>query len=264
MVTDLYRRILEEVSAGTMAVEDALARLGAAPFEASGTLRLDPHRALRTGVPEAILAEGKTRDQVLHALDVLARAESGVLVTRVARDLAPLLEQRYARGVWHEAARIFEVPPAHPLSPEGQVVVVSAGAADQSVAEEAIVTARALGAQVDAIFDAGVAGVHRLLAERELLARARAVVAVAGMDGALPSVVGGLVSGVVVAVPTSTGYGASFGGLAALLTMLNSCAPGVVVVNIDNGYGAGVAAARINHVSSRAAVQGAKPIGERP
>lgn len=251
MVIDLYRHILEDVRAGKLLVDDALLRLGAAPFEASGALRLDSHRGLRTGTPEAVLAEGKTVEQILRALDVLGRSECGVLVTRVLPELAPLLSGHHPRGIWHEVARVFEVPPKEPLPPVGQIVVVSAGAADQRVAEEAAVTARALGARVDTVFDAGVAGVHRLLAERDLLARARVVIAVAGMDGALASVVGGLVSALVVAVPTSVGYGASFGGIAALLTMLNSCAPGVVVVNIDNGYGAGVAAARMNHLPAR-------------
>lgn len=263
MMTDLYRRILEDVQAGAVSIEEALHRFGSAPFETSGALRLDPHRSLRTGTPEAILAEGKTPDQILRALAVLSRSECGVLVTRVAPDFAPTLSREYPGGIWHEIARLFEIPPKQTMELQGQVAVVSAGAADQRVADEAAVTARALGARVDCVYDAGVAGVHRLLAERELLARARVVIAVAGMDGALPSVVGGLATGVVIAVPTSTGYGASFGGIAALLTMLNSCSPGVVVVNIDNGYGAGVAASRINHVVGRSVNEADAPEGNR-
>jgi pyridinium-3,5-biscarboxylic acid mononucleotide synthase len=199
-----------------------------------------------------VLGRGKTTAQILRAVESLSAGENGALVTRVPEEAVAPLRARFPHGHWHEAAGIFEVErPQRPV-PAGLVAVLTAGSSDVSVAEEAAVTARAFDARVETAYDVGVAGIHRLLAHRDLLQQARVVVVAAGMEGALASVVAGLVPGVVIAVPTSVGYGASFGGLAALLGMLNSCASGVLVCNIDNGYGAGVAAARINRMGATA------------
>jgi NCAIR mutase (PurE)-related protein len=246
MHPDKLRQLLCEVREGRRSVEEAVERLRVLPYEDLGDLKLDHHRRMRTGFPETVFGQGKSPEQTLRAVESLVASGCPVLVTRLEADRAEALRRRFPAGLWHETARIFEVPSTSPAPPAGLIVVVSAGTADLAVAEEAAVTARAFGARVETIHDAGVAGIHRLLDHRELLAAARVVVVVAGMEGALASVVGGLVPGVVIAVPTSVGYGASFGGLAALLAMLNSCAGGVLVVNIDNGHGAGLAAARIN------------------
>ncbi len=250
MDEDRLRRLLEEVRAGALSVEGAAERLRGLPFEDLGDLKPDHHRALRTGFPETIFGQGKTPEQILRAVGALSAAGAPALVTRTPPEAEALLQTRFPAGRWHPAARLFEIPAVEPAPAEGLVVVLSAGTADLPVAEEAAVTARAFGARVEAVQDAGVAGIHRLLAHRELLRSARVLVVVAGMEGALPSVVGGLVPGAVIAVPTSVGYGASFGGLAALLAMLNSCAAGVLVTNIDNGHGAGIAAARINRLGA--------------
>lgn len=242
------RALLDDVAQGRLAPADALERLRGYPFDDLGDLKLDPHRPLRTGFPETIFGAGKALDQILRAAGSLAGRGLPVLVTRLDPAHAEALRAQFPDGRWHPAGRIFELPPPAPPRETGHVVVVTAGTSDLPVAEEAAVTARAFGARVEMIQDAGVAGIHRLLAHRAALAAARVVVVVAGMEGALPSVVGGLVPGVVIAVPTSVGYGASFQGLAALLAMLNSCAAGVLVCNIDNGHGAGVAAARINRM----------------
>jgi NCAIR mutase (PurE)-related protein len=219
-------------------------QLRALPFEDLGFARLDHHRELRTGFPEVIFCQGKTPAQVTEIAARMARAGSLVLCTRTAPEQVRALRRRFPKCRVEKAARAVLVgrPPARH---GGRVVVVSAGTSDMPVAEEARVTAEAGGAEVRAVYDAGVAGLHRILGEQESLATCDAVVVVAGMEGALASVVGGLVSVPVVACPTSVGYGASFGGAAALLAMLNSCAPGVSVVNIDNGFGAGYVAGLI-------------------
>ena len=203
------------------------------------------------GFPEVIFAQGKTREQVLAIAERITEHGAQMLATRVEAATAQALVERFDRAEHDSLARTVLVPGAEQPAPEGLVAVVSAGTSDLPVAREAVVTARAMGAHVEEVCDVGVAGLHRLLAYRELLQRARVIVVVAGMEGALASVVGGLVDIPVVAVPTSVGYGASFHGLAALLAMLNSCAAGVVVVNIDNGFGAGYAAAQINRHPSQ-------------
>jgi NCAIR mutase (PurE)-related protein len=246
MRPEAIRRLLEEVRSGAVPVERAFERLRDLPFEDMDDLKLDHHRSLRTGIPETVLGQGKTLEQIRRAVRSLAGSGTGALVTRLPADSGRALLVEHPEGIWHEAARIFEIPPRERSPQVGQVAVVTAGTSDVPVAEEAAVTARAFGARVDTLFDVGVSGLHRLLAHRSTLLGARVVVVVAGMEGALASVVAGIVPGVVIAVPTSVGYGASFGGLAALLAMLNSCGSGVLVTNIDNGYGAGVAAARIN------------------
>jgi hypothetical protein len=220
-------------------------RLRALPYEDLGFASVDHHRSLRQGFPEVIFCEGKSADQVLAIARRLLKKGGPLLATRVDRTLGRALERLDRRAVYHESARAVVIQP-RPGRSLGDVLVVTAGTADIPVAEEARVTAETMGSRVETVFDVGVAGIHRVLDHHERLQRARVIVVVAGMDGVLPSVVGGLVDCPVVAVPTSRGYGASFGGIAALLTMLNSCAAGVAVVNIDNGFGAGCLAHRIN------------------
>ena len=243
------RDLLEQVANGALGVEEALGHLAFAPIESLGFATIDHHRALRQGFPEVVFGEGKTPDQVLAIALRIAERGEGLLVTRLDPDAAPLLASRLPSIELNTLGRTAYLPPAQPVPlGRGTVLVITAGTSDLPVAEEAAVTATALGNCVARLTDVGVAGIHRLLSRREELLAASVVIVVAGMDGALPSVVGGLVRVPVIAVPTSVGYGASFHGLAALLTMLNSCAAGITVVNIDNGFGAAVAASRINHV----------------
>jgi NCAIR mutase (PurE)-related protein len=238
--------LLVEVAAGRIPPHSAVDRLRQLPFEDLSFARLDHHRTLRQGHPEVVFCEGKTAEQVLAICERLDAATGGFLGTRATPQMAELLQSRFPRMVWNELARTVHLPgPTPPSAATGTILVVSAGTSDLPVAEEAAVVAEAFGHRVDRLVDVGVAGLHRLLAEGERLRQARVVIVVAGMEGALPSVVGGLIGTPVIAVPTSVGYGASFGGLAALLGMLNSCASGVTVVNIDNGFGAAAAASRI-------------------
>ncbi len=242
--------LLKAVRDGGLSPDEALDRLKLAPFDDLGFAKIDNHRALRQGVPEVIYGAGKTPQQidgiVAHMLHNGAR---DILITRMHADAAAIVGGKYS-FVYHEMARIGVVNPDPDKPRTGTVAVVSAGTSDMPVAEEAAITAETLGSNVIRIYDAGVAGLHRLLAHMDALTHARAVVAVAGMEGALASVVGGLVEAPVVAVPTSVGYGANLGGLSALLSMLNSCASGVSVVNIDNGFGAGYLAHIINQMES--------------
>jgi NCAIR mutase (PurE)-related protein len=239
-------RILRQVRRGALSVPEALRRLSWWPSEDLGYARVDHQRALRQQLPEAIYSTGKRPEQVIELLGRIVAQRQVALATRVPPDWAEGLQAAFPGGHWHDTARLFVVSPTR-RKPTGRVrlAVAAAGTADLPAAEEAAVTAEAYGLKVARIYDVGVAGLHRLLARTDVLRQARAVIVVAGMDGALPSVVGGLVAAPVIAVPTSVGYGASFQGLSALLTMLNSCAPGVLTVNIDNGYGAAVAAYRI-------------------
>lgn len=252
MDKDQARALLAAVADGSLAASEALEQLVTAPYDALADSLVDLHRELRTGDPEVVYGAGKTTRQVLDIVAALRQASSrAVLVTRAATDTAAALAQTYDDvQIEGTAVAVGELP-----APRGTVAVLAAGTSDGSVAAEAALTARVFGAQVERIDDVGVAGLHRLLAARPALDRADCVVVVAGMDGALPSVVGGLIGTPMVAVPTSVGYGASFGGMAALLSMLNSCAPGVAVVNIDNGFGAGVFAARVARGSARSAQQ---------
>jgi NCAIR mutase (PurE)-related protein len=238
--------LLAEVAAGRLAPESALERLRHLPFEDLPFARIDHHRALRQGQAEVVFCEGKTLEQVVAICERLEAATGSFLGTRASQPMADALLARFPGLAWSPVARTVHLaPPDRPAPTAGPVLVVSAGTSDLPVAEEAAVVADALGTRVERLVDVGVAGLHRLLAANETLQRARVVIVVAGMEGALPSVVGGLVAVPVIAVPTSVGYGASFGGLAALLGMLNSCAAGVTVVNIDNGFGAAAAASRI-------------------
>jgi NCAIR mutase (PurE)-related protein len=245
MRSEAVKDLLMAVQTGATTIDDAVRELSAAPFEDLGFARLDTHRELRCGMGEAIYAESKTTDEVIAiGRRLLETTTSAVLATRVPPDMAPAIAAQFPEAIHHERARLFVLRSETRKLP-GTLVVVAAGTSDLPVADEAAATATALGVAVERVNDVGVAGPHRVLAEQGRLADASVIVVVAGMDGALPSLVGGITSAPIVAVPTSVGYGASFSGLAALLTMLNSCAPGVVVTNIDNGFGAGAVAARI-------------------
>lgn len=242
------RDLLARVADGSVPIDNALEVLSAEPSESLGFATIDHHRALRQGFPEVVYGDGKTVEQIVAIATRIAAHGDGVLITRVsaeaASDVVRALEgsvhDPVARTVWLQGRE------PHPVSADA-VLVVTAGTSDLPVAEEAAVTAAAMSCRVERLTDVGVAGIHRLLGNRDVLGAAKVIIVVAGMDGALASVVGGLVRVPVIAVPTSVGYGASFGGIAPLLTMLNSCAAGVTVVNIDNGFGAAVAAARILH-----------------
>lgn len=244
MDRDRLTELLEAVRAGDLGVDDALERLRTLPFEDLGFARIDHHRTLRRGMPEVVYAPGKTDEQLLDIVGRMAVQGSVVLVTRVEPEQARLIASAHHGCTHSRDARMVTIGPMPPAR-GGAVAVVSAGTADIPVAEEAAITASFAGCPVERVFDVGVAGIHRLVPSMGLLGRAAAIVAVAGMEGALPSVIAGLVACPVIAVPTSVGYGASLGGLAALLAMINSCAGGVAVVNIDAGFNAGYVAALI-------------------
>ena len=246
MTTTEAIRLLEAFRAGSVSREKVLQSFQAAPTANLGFAQVDTHRALRQGFPEVIYGAGKTPEQVVKIAGKLLEHESGVLVTRVTPEHARALRRRFKKAVYHELARCVTLE-SRPLAKRpGTIAVICAGTSDLPVAEEAAVTAEIMGNHVERIQDAGVAGIHRLMYHRERLTSARVVVVCAGMEGALPSAIGGMVSCPVIAVPTSIGYGASFHGLAALLGILNSCASNVAVVNIDNGFGAGYVASMIN------------------
>ena len=248
MRPDRLRRLLEDVRRKRLHPDEALQRLRHLPFEDLGFAKVDHHRALRAGIPEVVLAEGKTPEQVASIFARLARHENNVLATRATLRQYSAVRKRIRRAEYHELARAVVLRQDKTKYGKGTVAVVSAGTSDIPVAEEAVLTAEVMGNEVEHFYDVGVAGIHRLLAHHEALTRARVIVVCAGMEGALPSVVGGLVRVPVIAVPTSVGYGASFNGLAALLGMMNSCASNVSVVNIDNGFGAGYVASLINRL----------------
>ena len=238
------RQLLDSVASGDLSPDQALAELAELPYADLGFAKLDLHRELRNGLPEAVYAEGKRTDDLKAIVDRMMQAHGRVLVTRLRPDAAEAVLADRPEATYHERARILTCGEPHESRP-GNITVLAAGTSDLHVAEEAAVCAAWFGHEVERCYDVGVAGLHRLLGNLPAIRKADVVVAVAGMDGALPTVVASLVPAPVVAVPTSVGYGASFGGLAALLTMLNACAPGIGVVNIDNGYGAAVLASRI-------------------
>ena len=249
------KRLLEKVKAGGVPVAEALEKLRGLPYDDMGCAKLDLHRAIRTGFPEVVFCQGKTPEQSLEIVKALSRHHHKVLATRVAPAVAARITGAVEGCTYHETARLLVVErpakgTARKASPAGRrgkyIMVLCAGTADLPVAEEAALTAEAMGNRVERAYDVGVAGLHRLLDQREKLFKANVLIVVAGMEGALPSVVGGMVTCPVIAVPTSVGYGASFGGLAALLAMLNSCAAGIAVMNIDNGFGAGYFAHLVN------------------
>jgi len=238
------RRLLSQVRKGEVSVQKALEELKLLPFEDVGPAKVDHHRALRKGFAEVVLCQGKTPEQVGQVFKALARGGTTVLGTRASPQDFEAVVKVGVKATYHQKARaIVANPPRKAAGRAGPVVVISAGTADQAVAEEAALTAELMGVRVERLYDVGVAGIHRLLEHRALVQRAKMIIVVAGMEGALASVVSGLVDKPIVAVPTSVGYGANFGGLSALLAMLNACAPGVTVVNIDNGFGAGFFAA---------------------
>lgn len=252
--------LLHEVQRGSLTPDQASTRLANLPYESLGSenaeapeARIDHHRELRTGLPEVIYAAGKTPQQTADIFSHMAASGSRVLATRATAEHFTAVQALTPTATWHEAARCITLTPqASTLSPpRGHIAVLCAGTSDLPVAEEAAVTASLFGARVTRLYDVGVAGLHRLLSVRAQLLEANVVIVCAGMEGALPSVVGGLVAVPVIAVPTSVGYGASFGGLAALLGMLNSCSPNVTVVNIDNGFGAAYSATLIARAASR-------------
>jgi NCAIR mutase (PurE)-related protein len=244
-------KLLRRVRTGKLTPERAMEHLRHLPYEDLGFARVDNHRAIRQGFPEVIFCEGKTAAQAATIARRCLARHGILLATRASREIFNAVKVAEPRAKYHPLSRAITVKSARPAPSVGHVLIVSAGTSDIPVAEEAAVTVDILGSRVETLYDVGVAGLHRLLDKRAALDAARVLVVVAGMDGVLPSVVGGLVSRPVIAVPTSIGYGASFQGLAALLTMLNSCAAGVAVVNIDNGFGAGVLAHRINSLADR-------------
>ncbi|HMD77981.1 MAG TPA: nickel pincer cofactor biosynthesis protein LarB [Terracidiphilus sp.] len=244
----LIEALLNEVREGRTGVNEAVDRLRDLPFEDLGFAKLDHHRALRTGMPEVIFAAGKTAAQVAAIFARMAKAGGNALATHATREMYEAVRAIEPRAEFHETARAITLTQSATTPGKGTIAVVCAGTSDLPVAEEAVVTARLMGNTVELIADVGVAGIHRLLAQKQGLQSARALIVCAGMEGALPTVVGGLVNAPVVAVPTSIGYGASFGGVAALLGMLNTCSPNVSVVNIDNGFGAACIASLINHM----------------
>jgi pyridinium-3,5-biscarboxylic acid mononucleotide synthase len=249
MHNSVIEKILKEVQQGSVDVAQALERLKHLPFEDVGCATIDHHRSLRQGFPEVIFGEGKNVDQMKKIIGALLAKGGNVLATRVDAAKAGELSEFFPASVYHGDARALTIE-QHPVEirGRGKVLVVCAGTSDIPVAAEAVLTAQLMGNEVEKLYDVGVSGLHRLLARRDLLREAAVIIVVAGMEGALPSVVGGLVDKPVIAVPTSIGYGAAFGGVAALLGMLNSCAAGVTVVNIDNGFGAAYAASLMNRI----------------
>ena len=241
-------RLLSDVQSGVVSPEQALDSLRVLPYEDMGFAKLDHHRGLRTGVPEVVFCQGKALSHIVEIMRRLRDRGGHVLGTRATPEMYAAVREAGIEATYHEMARIIEAGERHPsdIPPEKYVLISAAGTSDLPVAEEAAITAEALGSPVRRLYDVGVAGLHRLLDNSHVLMNANAIVVVAGMEGALPSVIGGLVRAPVIACPTSVGYGASFNGLAALLTMLNSCASGVSVVNIDNGFGAGYFAHIVN------------------
>ena len=248
MNAESIRKLFEQVRRGQMTPDDAVERLRHLPFQDLGFAKVDHHRTLRSGMPEVIFGKGKTPSQTAEIFERLADHGGNVLATRANKTQFAAVKEKVRDAEYRESARVIILRRDLQVYGKGTIAVVSAGTSDMSVAEEALVTAEMMGNTVEHFYDVGVAGIHRLLANREALTKARVVIVCAGMEGALPSVVGGLVGVPVIAVPTSVGYGASFKGLTALLGMLNSCASNVSVVNIDNGFGAGYVASIINRL----------------
>ncbi len=246
---DLKRleKLLHSIQKGELTVQEGMQRLRTLPFEDIGEAMIDHHRALRKGFPEVIFGQGKDAEQVIMIMERMVEAHEDILVTRIEEEKAKAVLQRFPQASHNQRARTITLRLSEAaVTAEGVILVIAAGTSDIPVAEEAAVTARIMGNRVETLYDVGVSGVHRLLNHQALLIEAHVLIVVAGMEGALPSVVGGLVARPVIAVPTSVGYGTSFGGLAPLLAMLNSCASNVAVVNIDNGFGAGYIASLIN------------------
>jgi NCAIR mutase (PurE)-related protein len=242
------KALFDSVKNGTLSSEDAVAQLRGLPFEDLGFAKVDHHRKLRVGIPEVIFGPGKAPEHISEIFVRLAEKGNNVLATRVTGDQFQSIQRKVPKAEYVESARAAVLRQKQEMEGKGTIAVISAGTSDLPVAEEAVLTAELMGNRVERVYDVGVAGLHRLLAHREALATARVLIVCAGMEGALPSVVGGLVGAPVIAVPTSVGYGAAFGGIAALLGMVNSCASNVTVVNIDNGFGAAYVASMINRL----------------
>ncbi|MFH1487386.1 MAG: nickel pincer cofactor biosynthesis protein LarB [Pseudomonadota bacterium] len=247
MEEESVKQLLIELKEGSVSVEDCLDRLRELPFEDIGIACIDHHRSLRRGSSEVIFGEGKEASDIIAIMERMIAKNENIMVTRLSPEKARAVKEKFPSAQHHERARMLTITcQPRELSGRGTILVISAGTSDIPVAEEAAITARFLGNRVETLYDVGVSGLHRLLGHKKSLIEASVIIVAAGMEGALPSVVGGLVSKPVIAVPTSVGYGASFEGIAALLGMLNSCASGVTVVNIDNGFGAGYAASLMN------------------
>jgi NCAIR mutase (PurE)-related protein len=248
LTPDSILKLFQQVRRGKLSPDEAVARLRHLPFEDLGFAKLDHHRSLRTGMPEVVFGQGKTPPQIAQIFARLAQHGGNILATRASEEQFAAVRKKVRKAEYRELARAILLQRDRKKYGKGTIAVVSAGTSDIPVAEEAVATAEVMGNDVEHLYDVGVAGIHRLLANRETLTRARVIIVCAGMEGALPSVVGGLVGVPVIAVPTSVGYGAAFKGVAALLGMMNSCASNVSVVNIDNGFGAGYVAALINRL----------------
>lgn len=249
MNPDALKRLLQQIKDGDLSVEDGMDLLRTLPTRELGHASIDTHRELRVGFPEVIYCAGKTIDQVRDIVACMLEHESNILATRATSEMYAAVHELCSDAVWHEAARAVTITRSTPVIPETAIAVITAGTCDIPVAEEAAVTAEIFGNRVERIFDVGVAGIHRLVNKLDLIRAAQVCIVTAGMEGALASVVAGMVAKPVIAVPTSIGYGANFGGISALLGMLTSCAGGVTVVNIDNGFGAGYAASLINRLT---------------
>ncbi|WP_026486559.1 nickel pincer cofactor biosynthesis protein LarB [Caldanaerobius polysaccharolyticus] len=251
MNEEALKKLLEKIQTGEITVEEGIRKLKVLPFEDLGYAKIDYHRNIRTGYPEVIFCQGKKLEHIVGIVKKMLERENNILATRATPEVYEAIKKITGDVEYHELARIVVVKRREIKKSKGIVLVATGGTADVPVAEEAAVTAEVLGNTVDRLYDVGVAGIHRLLMNSERLMRARVIIAVAGMEGALASVIGGLVDSPVIAVPTSVGYGANFHGLSALLTMLNSCASGIGVVNIDNGFGAGYLASMINKIGEQ-------------
>ena len=246
MDPETLKELLSSVQEGELSVDDAIKRLKHFPYEDIGFARIDHHRHLRTGFPEVVFCQGKTPEQIRQIIERIHNQKNDVLATRADENVYNLVKEVDTRARYNALGKTITIHNREKKEAAGQILIISAGTSDIPVAEEAAVTADIMGSSIKRLYDVGVAGIHRLLDQRELFDQARVIIVVAGMEGALASVVGGLVDKPIIAVPTSIGYGASFGGIAALLSMLNSCAAGISVVNIDNGFGAARAAHLIN------------------
>lgn len=246
MLKHQLKLLLKKVKSGKISIEDALKELETLPFADLGFAKVDVHRELRKGFPEAVLCLGKTSDQIRKIVSELIKTNRNILATKANESAYQAIRQATSKAKYYKEARLVVIEQEKRTKTKELILVISGGTADIPIAEEAAITAEMMGNRVERLYDVGVAGIHRLLAHQAQLAQAKVIIVVAGMEGALPSFVAGLVSAPVIAVPTSIGYGASFGGLSALLGMLNSCATGIAVVNIDNGFGAGCLASLIN------------------
>jgi len=251
MKSEQIKKLLEDVKTGKINIDQAMEKLKSLPYEDLGFAKIDTHRAFRRGFPEVIFCEGKTPEQVQKIVERMTVDNQTVLAMRADKPVVTAVKKITDKARYYQQARAIVIGEIPKIKNKNKILIISAGTADIGVAEEAAITAQCMGNAVDRLYDAGVAGVHRLLQNREQIYSAQVIIVVAGMEGALPGVVGGLVDKPVIAVPTSIGYGASFKGISALLTMLNSCVPGIGVVNIDNGFGAGYLASMINNLSGK-------------